>query len=138
MKNKLTNLTHYVRVFPARVLTGICALAIFAVFPGSNAFGAGFIGPGSHPAILRAADVLKASDDAPCILEGRILARIEGRKNRYLFEDSSGQVIVEIKKKTFGNQTITPQSRVRLEGEVDVDDKYPNEMEVDSITILQP
>lgn len=115
-----------------------CFIILFLLVfcPFSTAFGAGFIGPGSPVAITSAADALKAGDDTPCVLEGRIKARIQGRKNRYLFEDSSGRIIVEIKKKIFGNMTITPENIVRLEGEVEADDKYPNEVEVDYIFVL--
>lgn len=98
---------------------------------------AGFIGPGARATVHNASDVLSATDDGPCVLEGRIIAKIKSRKNRYLFEDASGQVIVEIKRKVFANQTITPENLVRLEGEVDVDKKYPNEMDVDALTILK-
>ena len=34
---------------------------------------AGFVGPGVSPTLTRAADVLNAWDDAPCVLEGHIL-----------------------------------------------------------------
>lgn len=98
---------------------------------------AGFIGPGSHETVRSASDVLRATDDSPCVLEGRIIAKIRTRKHRYLFEDDSGQVVVEIKRKAFGNQTVTPENIVRLEGEVDVDRRYPNEMDVDTLTVLK-
>lgn len=110
-------------------------LLIFA-FP-TTANCAGFIGPGSMKTVYRAIDVLKADDDSPCVLEGHIIAKIRGRKNRYLFEDDSGQVVVEIKKKVFGSNTVIPANLVRLEGEVEVDDKYPNEMETENLTILR-
>lgn len=111
-------------------------LLLAVCWPFSPAAGAGFVGPGSPAEISCAADALKADDDTPCVLEGRIKARVQGRKNRYIFEDSSGQVIVEIKKKVFGNLTITPENFVRLEGEVEADDKYPNEVEVDHLFVL--
>lgn len=98
---------------------------------------AGFLGPGAPAPVARAADVQAAADDAPCTLEGRLVEKIRNRKNRYLFEDGSGQVIVEINKKVFGGLTITPENIVRLDGEVERDKKYPNEVEVDSIIILK-
>lgn len=98
---------------------------------------AGFIGPGSLETVKNARDVLNATDDAPCVLEGRIIAKIKSRKNRYLFEDASGQVVVEIKRKTFAKQTVTPENLVRLEGEVDTDKRYPNEVDVDLLTVIK-
>lgn len=99
--------------------------------------GAGFVGPGAHEAVTLAADVLQAKDDVPCILEGHIMAKVAGRKNRYFFKDSSGTVVVEIKRKLFGQRTVTPETLLRLEGEVETSKKYPNEMEVDSLEILR-
>lgn len=98
---------------------------------------AGFVGPGAMMPVYRAADVLSAVDDSPCVVEGRIVSKIQGRKNRYLFEDASGQVVVEIKKKVFGAHTVTPDNIVRIEGEVEVDEKYANEIEAESLAIVK-
>lgn len=100
------------------------------------ALAAGFIGPGAEETVRRASDVLSATDDTQCVLEGRIIAKLQARKHRYLFEDESGQVVVEIKRKAFGGKTVTPQNRVRLEGEVNSSKKYPNEMDVERLTVL--
>lgn len=128
-------ITSFFRFWTVHEMRIYCAiLLLFLAMP---AFGAGFVGPGSVAPVSRAADVLAASDDSPCVLEGHIIAKVTGRKNRYVFEDASGKIIVEIKKKIFGNQTVTPHNLVRLEGEVDVDEKYPNEMEADSLIILR-
>ena len=79
---------------------------------------------------------LNAWDDAPCVLEGHILEKIP-RKDRYLFEDESGRVVVEIEHETFGHLTVTPQDKVRLVGHVDWSSKHPNEVEVDALAIIQ-
>lgn len=115
--------------------TLLLALALLGAFAGC-ALGGGFRGPGASAPVHTAAEVLAAADDAPCVLEGRLVARVRGRKNRYLFEDASGRVIVEIKRKVFGGLTVTPDERVRLEGEVETSDKYPNEMEADTLTLI--
>lgn len=110
---------------------------IISLFFTSRASAAGFIGPGALKTVLTASGVLQAASDAPCVLEGHIVSRVQGRKNRYVFRDGSGEIIVEIKRKVFGAHTVTPENLVRLEGEVEVDDKYPNEMEADTLTILE-
>lgn len=97
---------------------------------------AGFHGPGVAATVNRAADVATALDDAPCVLEGHILEKIPHRKNRYLFADQSGQVIVEIEHQTFGDNTVTPEKRVRLVGHIDWSKKHPNEVEVNHLTII--
>ena len=99
---------------------------------------AGFEGPGVAATVTRAIDVLGAQDDAPCVLEGHLVEKLPRRKHRYLFEDHSGQVVVEIDNKVFEQLTVTPKDKVRLQGHVDWNRKRPNEVEVDSITTLGP
>lgn len=111
-------------------------LAALALAMPQCSFAAGFVGPGALAPVHLASEVLGAVDDAPCVLEGHIVARVRHRKNRYLFRDKSGEVIVEIRKKAFGSQTVTPQNLVRLEGEVNSDRKYANEVNVEIVTIL--
>lgn len=101
------------------------------------AVAAGFEGPGVAPTVTSAADVLNAQDDAPCVLEGRIVEKIPFRKNRYIFEDAGGRVIVEIENETFGHLTITPDNVVRLMGHVDWSKKRPNEVEVDALAVIK-
>ena len=97
---------------------------------------AGFEGLGVAATVTRAVDVLGAQDDAPCVLEGHLVEKLPRRKHRYLFEDHSGQVVVEIDNKIFEQLTITPKDKVRLQGHVDWNRKRPNEVEVDSISIM--
>ena len=61
--------------------------------------------------------VQNALDDTTCTLEGNILERLS--KNKYVFQDGSGQVTVEIGQRIFGSNRVTPETRVRLTGEVD-------------------
>ena len=68
------------RIFSVLLLL---AAGLFLLPPGTGA--AGFVGPGVSPTLTRAADVLNAWDDAPCVLEGHILEKIP-RKDRYLFD----------------------------------------------------
>lgn len=115
----------------------LLAVLFCAMFPAHMAQAAGFEGPGVAPTVTRAADVLSAQDDAPCVLEGHILERIPFRKNRYVFRDESGQVVVEIENESFGHLTVTPRDRVRLMGHVDWSSKRPNEVEVDALAVIE-
>lgn len=122
-----------------RVLAVLLALTLgFAggFFPDVRASAAGFEGPGVASTVTRAADVLGAQDDAPCVLEGHILEKLPRRKNRYLFEDHSGRVVVEIKNEVFGHLTVTPRDKIRLLGHVDWNRKRPNEVEADALAII--
>lgn len=113
----------------------VLALSVpaFAGFEGPGNTG-GFSGP--DPAnVTQAAQVQKARDDAPCTLEGALVERIG--KDKYTFRDASGAVTVEIDDHVFGGKTVTPQSRIRLVGEVE-DKKYgrPHEVDVRYLEIL--
>ena len=81
----------------------VLALLLFILCAAVPSHAAGFEGPGVSPTVTRAADVLDAQDDAPCVLEGHILEKIPFRKNRYLFGDGSGRVVVEIENDIFGH-----------------------------------
>ncbi|ERT11549.1 YgiW/YdeI family stress tolerance OB fold protein [Photorhabdus temperata] len=56
-------------------------------------------------------------DDSWVMLEGNIESRI--RDDHFIFRDNSGMVEVEIDHKYWNGQTITPQDKIRIEGEVD-------------------
>ena len=125
-----------VRPVPYTLL--LCLTLAFIFFTAQPACTAGFEGPGVAATATRAVDVLGAQDDAPCVLEGHLVEKLPRRKHRYLFEDHSGQVVVEIDNKIFEQLTITPKDKVRLQGHVDWNRKRPNEVEVDSISIVGP
>ncbi len=111
-------------------------LLVAALFP-QAILAAGFMGPGMTSTVTSAAQALDADDDAPCVLEGRLVERIPQRKNRYLFEDETGRVVVKIERETFGPLTVTPNDRLRLMGEVEWSSKRPNEVDVEGLMLLQ-
>ena len=125
-------------VRPAQYILPLCLTLCLVFLSGRPVCAAGFEGPGVAATVTRAVDVLGAQDDAPCVLEGHLVEKLPRRKHRYQFEDHSGQVVVEIDNKVFDQLTVTPQDKVRLQGHVEWNRKRPNEVEVDSITILGP
>ena len=125
-------------VRPAFYTLLLCLTLCLVFFTTQPACAAGFEGPGVAATVTRAIDVLGAQDDAPCVLEGHLVEKLPRRKHRYQFEDHSGQVVVEIDNKVFEQLTVTPKDKVRLQGHVDWNRKRPNEVEVDSISILGP
>lgn len=75
----------------------------------------GFSGPS---AALTTVDKVKSmSDDAWVMLQGNIEQRVGD--DTYTFRDASGTLTVEIDKKRWNGQTITPKDNVQLEGKVD-------------------
>ena len=88
----------------------------------------GFSGPS---AALTTVDKVKSmSDDTWVMLQGNIEQRVGD--GTYTFRDASGTLTVEIDKKRWNGQTITPKDKVQLEGKVDKD--WSN-VEVDVKTI---
>ncbi|WP_413508683.1 YgiW/YdeI family stress tolerance OB fold protein [Serratia proteamaculans] len=77
----------------------------------------GFSGPS---AALTTVDKVKSmSDDTWVMLQGNIEQRVGD--DTYTFRDASGTLTVEIDKKRWNGQTITPKDKVQLEGKVDKD-----------------
>ena len=100
------------RYIMALLLSLALTVPAFAGFEGPNASTGGFAGPGPQT-ITKAAQVQNALDDTTCTLEGNILERLS--KNKY----DSGKITVEIGQRIFGSNRVTPETRVRLTGEVD-------------------
>ena len=77
----------------------------------------GFSGPS---ATLTTVDKVKSmSDDTWVMLQGNIEQRVGD--DTYTFRDASGTLTVEIDRKRWNGQTITPKDKVQLEGKVDKD-----------------
>lgn len=77
----------------------------------------GFSGPS---AALTTVDKVKSmSDDTWVMLQGNIEQRVGD--DTYTFRDASGTLTVEIDRKRWNGQTITPKDKVQLEGKVDKD-----------------
>ncbi|CAI2464708.1 MULTISPECIES: YgiW/YdeI family stress tolerance OB fold protein [Serratia] len=82
-----------------------------------NAQQGGFSGPS---AALTTVDKVKSmSDDTWVMLQGNIEQRVGD--DTYTFRDASGTLTVEIDRKRWNGQTITPKDKVQLEGKVDKD-----------------
>lgn len=103
------------------VTVSVLALMLFC---GSDAMarhhakaGGGFSGPGI--AVSTVAEAVKLGDDAPVVLQGNIKQKLGDEK--YLFEDQSGSVTVEIDDDDWNGANVTPENLVELHGEVDKD-----------------
>ena len=128
-----TNKEFTMRYLLALLLSLCLAVPALAGFSGPAATG-GFAGPGPRE-INQAAQVQTAQDEMPCVLTGNIIEQI--RHDKYTFQDASGTVVVEIENKVFGNNNVTPQTRVKLVGEVDRKRQRPNEVEIRYLEIVR-
>lgn len=88
----------------------------------------GFVG-GSET-IVTVKQVKEMRDDVPVIVQGNIVQRMGDEK--YLFEDSTGSITVEIDNKDWRSQTVTPSDTVKLYGEVDAG-LFKTEIDVDYV-----
>ena len=83
--------------------------------------------------IVTVIQVEEMRDDTPVIVTGYILQRTGDEK--YLFEDNSGTIVVEIDDENWNGQTVTPKDNVKLYGDVDKG-LFKTEIDVDYIDML--
>ncbi len=103
---------------PALVLFLALSIPAFAGFSNAPApGGGGFSGPG--PAISTVVQVLDMRDDAPAAMRGNIVSHQGGDK--YLFRDSTGDIVLEIDQKYWGGLHVTPNDTVVVHGKLDKD-----------------
>lgn len=75
-----------------------------------------------RPTISTVKDVLSMWDGSRATIEGNIIR--QDSKDKYLFQDSTGQMIVKIKHKYWQGKDVTPKDIVRLSGKVDVEKDF--------------
>lgn len=90
--------------------------------------GGGFTEP--CPELFTVQQVEKMRDDSQVTLKGNIIKRLG--KEKYLFQDATGSIEVEIDDKIWRGQTISPKDTVTIYGEVDKDWNHTS-IDVDSI-----
>ena len=123
-------LTLAVALFAAALAGGAAhAEAAFSADHTPPASKGGFSGPG--PSVSSVSQAKKMRDDTQVVLRGNIVQQVSHKK--YLFQDSTGTVTVDIDKEDWGGQNITPQDTVEIFGEVDKD---WNSVEVDVARVV--
>ena len=93
----------------------------------------GFQGPSSH-SVTTVAAAHKTWDDTYVTLVGHIVQRLSN--DDYLFRDATGEIVVDIDHHIFRGQTVTPQTRVRITGEVDKEFMERTTIDVDVLEVL--
>lgn len=68
-------------------------------------------------AVKSVAAALKAADDTPALLEGKIVRQID--EDDFIFQDATGEIEIDVSRNAWNGQTITPQETVQLRGKVD-------------------
>ncbi|RUS66670.1 hypothetical protein CUZ56_01951 [Saezia sanguinis] len=98
------------------IISLVFSITAFAQYQGPGTNQGGFVGPSALTEVSKASQVGNAQEDAPCILVGNIVERLN--RDRYTFKDESGTVVVNIPPHVFSNTTVTPETKIRLIGEV--------------------
>lgn len=107
-----------------------------AAYEGPSQKKGGFQGPSATPVVSTVAQAQKAGDDTRCVLEGHIIS--QGPEHEvYQFKDETGTMAVEIDDDLFAGRTVTPQTLVRLHGEVDTKLVGDPEIDVDAFEIVK-
>lgn len=101
---------------------------------------AAFEGPsataGTRQMTVEKALSLSFDRDDVCMV-GNIVNRIMADHEKYTFQDATGSMVVEIDDEVFAGQHVTPQTRVRICGDVDAETFKPNEFDVEGLQVLQ-
>lgn len=113
------------------------AMAVTALFAlGLGSAHAQFVDSAKPAEITTVKTVLKdGKDDQWVVLEGKIIERIKG--DDYRFQDKTGTIEVDIDDDVFKGQKVTPETIVRIEGEVDTEMVGDNKIDVERMTIVK-
>lgn len=83
-------------------------------------------------AVKSVAAIKEAEDNAIMVIEGQIIKQVG--KDDFIFKDATGEVEVEVSKKAWRGQTITPNDTVEIRGKID---KEWNKTEVEVKQIIK-
>ena len=73
-----------------------------------------------QPVVQKVRNAQMLGDGSRVVLEGHIISRASTFSSKeYLFQDDTGTIKVEIDDKYWRGMTVTPQTRVRIWGEID-------------------
>jgi uncharacterized protein (TIGR00156 family) len=109
----------------------LAAIAVMAVAPAM----AQFQGPSSAGREITVQAAQGARPGTYVVLTGNIVSHI--REDYYTFSDSTGSIRVEIPRQTFVGREVTPETQVRLLGEIDRTSGGLTYMWVKSLDVLK-
>ncbi len=97
--------------------------------------GGGFTGPVDAKASTSVEEAKQLSDDSYVVLRGKIVKSVGHEK--YLFEDKSGSIVIEIDDDDWKGLTVGPNDTVEIRGEVDTHWTKPTNIDVDSVSLAK-
>ena len=93
-------------------------LSLLLVLPASAAQ-AQFTGPSASPQPVTVAQAADARSGSNVTLEGNVVGHL--RDEYYTFRDGTGEIRVEIDRRTWNGREVGPDDRVRISGEIERD-----------------
>lgn len=99
-----------------RITLAAAAAALVAAMSAAPAE-ARFTGPRATGQEMSVAAALRARTDTYVVLTGNIVSHL--REDYYIFRDATGEIRLEIPAAAWGGRDISPDTRVRVLGEVD-------------------
>lgn len=84
--------------------------------------------------VISVENIMRMKDKSFVTMEGYIVKQIG--KEKYLFKDNSGEIVVELDDKLLYNITVTPKTKVKISGEVERD-LWKTELEAAKIEIIK-
>ena len=89
----------------------------------------------SPVAVTTVAELLKnGKQDQEASLEGFIIEQVKRKK--YVFADATGRIIAEIPDKVFQGQRVDPKTKIRIEGELELEHAKKETIDVYRLTVL--
>lgn len=86
------------------------------------------------PASISIAQALATPDNSRVVVTAELVQQLD--RDQYLFQDSSGQLTVEIDQSILGQVKLAPASRLRIYGTIDQDEKPPV-LEAKTVQVVQ-
>jgi len=90
---------------------------------GSGAAGAqgftdpgGFTGPESGLSPVTVSEAKKLPDDTPVVLQGKVTSRLNRKKEKFVFRDSTGEIVVEIDRHIWNGLSVSGDDTVEISG----------------------
>lgn len=96
--------------------------------------GGGFTGPSADAKTTTVEEAKKLNDDAHVVMRGNIKQNIGHEK--YLFEDQTGSIVVEIDDDDWNGVTVGAEDLVEIRGEVDTHWSKPTDIDVETVTVI--
>ena len=99
--------------------------------PAPNVDGTGFVGAETFVTVR---DAKAMPDDTVLVLRGNIVQNLGDEK--YLFQDTTDSITVEIEDENWRGMTVAPSDTVILYGEVDADGTTVTEIDVNRVEVM--